>query len=85
MAGEELLSGYRPPPLKPPRTGEPVWTLTKDGVTLTAELLDQSSGGVELRMLKDGDWHSGRRFAERDNALAHAESHRRQLLAKGWV
>jgi hypothetical protein len=67
-----------------PRTGERLWTLTKDGVTVTAELLDQSSAGVELRMLRNGDSQSGRRFAERANAIAHAEKHREQLLAKSW-
>ena len=85
MAGEELLSGYRPPPPKPPRTGETLWTLSKDGVRVTAELLDQSSAGMELRMLRDGEWQSGRRFADRANAVAHAEKHRRQLQAKGWL
>ena len=66
MAGEELLHGYQPPRLKPPRIGELVWALTKDGVRLTAELLDQSSAGMELRMLRDGEWMSGRRFADKE-------------------
>jgi hypothetical protein len=59
--------------------------LTKDGVRVTAELLDQSSAGVELRMLRNDEWQSGRRFWERDNAVAHAEQHRQQLTAKGWT
>ena len=83
MAGEELLSGYKPPPSKPPRPGETLWTLSKDGVRVTAELLDQSSAGMELRMLRNGEWQSGRRFADREAALRHAEYNRR-LLAKGW-
>jgi hypothetical protein len=58
--------------------------LTKDGITLAAELLGQSSAGMELRMLKDGDWLSGRRFSDRVDALRHAEHNRQQLLAKGW-
>jgi hypothetical protein len=66
------------------RVGERLWTLAKDGVIVTAELLDQSSAGVELRMLKNGEWLSGRRFAERANAVAHADNHRQQLVAKGW-
>ena len=84
MAGEELLHGYRPPPPKLPRSGERLWTLTRDGVRLTAELLDQSSAGMELRMLRDGEWMSGRRFADKEAALRHAESNRQQLLTKGW-
>lgn len=84
MAGEELLSSYQPPPPKPPRTGDTLWTLTKEGVGVTAELLDQSSAGVELRMHRDGEWLSGRRFSERANAIAYALKHREQLTAKGW-
>ena len=66
------------------RTGELLWTLAKDGVTVSAELVDQSSAGVELRMLKDGEWMSGRRFAERTNALAHAAKHRAEMVSKNW-
>jgi hypothetical protein len=58
--------------------------LSKDGVRVTAELLDQSAAGVEVLMLRNGEWMSGRRFAERANAVAHADNHRQQLLAKGW-
>ena len=81
---DALLSGFRPPPPKPLRQGEPLWTVTKDGVAVTAELLDQSEAGVELRMWRNGEWLSGRRFTARVNAVAHAESHRQQLMAKGW-
>ncbi len=81
---ETLLSGYKPKPPAPPRKGEPLWTLAKDGVTVTADLLDQSQAGVELRMFRKGEWQSGRRFRERDRAIAHADGHRLQLLAKGW-
>jgi hypothetical protein len=35
-------------------------------------------------MLRNGEWMSGRRFAERVNALAHAEGHRAQMVTKGW-
>jgi hypothetical protein len=85
MPGPEHLHDYQAPPAKPARAGEILWTLTKDGVRVTAELLDQSSAGVELRMLRNGEWMSGRRFAEPTNAKAHAESHRAQMVAKGWT
>ena len=84
MDGDHLLAGYRPSAPAPPRAGEPVWTLAKDGVTVTTELLDQSAAGVELRISRNGEWQSGRRFRARDNAVAHAEQHRQQLTAKGW-
>ena len=73
-------------PVQPaqPRVGERLWTLTKEGVTVTAELLDWSSAGVELRMLRNGEWQSGRRFAERANAVAHTENRQQEMLAKGW-
>jgi hypothetical protein len=85
MTSEHLLHGYVAPAPAPPRKGEPVWNLTKDGVALTAELLDQSRAGMELRMLRNGEWHSGRRFIDRADALQHAEHTRQQLLAKGWT
>jgi hypothetical protein len=81
--GDELLHSYKMP--APARTGEALWTLTKDGVRITAELLDQSRAGMELRMLRNGEWQSGRRFADRVNAVAHAENHRKQLLTQGWM
>jgi hypothetical protein len=84
MTGEHLLHDFKPAAPKRARQGEPLWTLAKDGVTVTAELLDQSTAGVELRMLRNGEWQSGRRFRERASAIAHAENHRRQLLSKGW-
>jgi hypothetical protein len=80
-----MAVGFGPPPRETvARVGERLWALAKDGVTVTAELLDQSSAGVELRLLKDGEWMSGRRFAERTNARAHAEGHRAHMVAKGW-
>jgi hypothetical protein len=84
MNGDALLSGFKPRGPKPPRESERLWTLPKDGVTITADLLDQSQAGVELRMFRDGEWQSGRRFRERDRAIAHADGLRQQLLAKGW-
>jgi hypothetical protein len=56
----------------------------KDNVRVTAELRDQSTAGVELRMLRNGEWLSGRRFRERADAAADAERRREQLMAKGW-
>jgi hypothetical protein len=84
MSGDHLLHGYKPQPRQPLRQGEPLWTLTKDDVRVAAELMDQSSAGVELRMLRNGEWQSGRRFTERINAVAHAEQNRLGLVAKGW-
>ncbi len=66
------------------RNGERLWSVVKDGHRLDAEFLDQHAAGLELRLLFDGDWYSGRRFDDRARAQAHANRSREQLLAKGW-
>jgi hypothetical protein len=84
MAAKEHLHDYPPSPTTTSRASQTLWTLTKDGVRVTAELFALSTAGVELRMLKDGDVTSRRRFAERAHARAHAEGHRAQMVATGW-
>lgn len=60
--------------------------MTKDGQRVDAELVDhQGPAGWELRMLRNHDWVSGRRFSARADAIAHAEQHQLHLLAQGWA
>jgi hypothetical protein len=67
-----------------PRPTEPLWTLTKAGQRIDAELIDQREAGCELRMLQNGEWLSGRRFSEKARANAHGDDVRHQLEKRGW-
>jgi hypothetical protein len=62
----------------------PLWTVTKDGQRIDAQLVDQSEAGCELRMLQNGDWLSGRRFSDKARAMAHGDEVRKQLEQRGW-
>jgi hypothetical protein len=63
----------------------PLWTVTRDGQRVDAQLVDQTTAGCELRMLQNGEWLSGRRFSDKARAMAHGEDVRRQLETRGWV
>jgi hypothetical protein len=71
------------PPSKPNVT-TPLWTVTKDGQRVEAQLVDQSAAGCELRMLQNGEWLSGRRFSDKARAMAHGDDVRQQLEERGW-
>ncbi len=71
------------PPSKP-NVVTPLWTMTKDGQRIDAQLVDQSAAGCELRMLQNGDWLSGRRFSDKARAMAHGDDVRHQLEKRGW-
>ena len=70
--------------LTPPKIATPLWTLTKDGQRVDAQLVDQSAAGCELRMLQNGEWLSGRRFRDKARAMAHGGDVRQQLESRGW-
>jgi hypothetical protein len=72
------------PPSKP-HVVMPLWTVTKDGQRIDAQLADQSEAGCELRMLQNADWLSGRRFSDRARATAHGDDVRQQLESRGWT
>ena len=71
-------------PPAPPKLVTPLWTVTKDAQRLDAELVEQGVAGLELRLLRDHEWLSGRRFNNRVQAVAHAVETRRELLTRGW-
>jgi hypothetical protein len=71
-------------PRTTPKIVTPLWTVTKDGQRIDAELLDQGLAGWELRMSKNHVWLSGRRFSDRPNAIAHGEAIRRDLEQREW-
>jgi hypothetical protein len=62
----------------------PLWTVTKDGQRVDAQLVDQSEAGCELRLLQNGEWLSGRRFSDKARAMAHGDDVRHQLESRGW-
>jgi hypothetical protein len=78
-----LLSGYIPKPPAQATPGEPFWALTKGDSRMDCELRT-SAAGVEVQLIRDGEWFYGCRFADRADAVAHAEKHRRHLLGRGW-
>ena len=67
-----------------PRLVTTLWTVRKDSQRIDAELVEQGAAGWEVRLLRDLEWHSGRRFRNRVQAVAHAVDTRRELLTRGW-
>jgi hypothetical protein len=71
-----LLHGYRPPPPPGPTPGERIWTLTKGASRIDCDLRTDRVAGVEAQLFRDGEFVSGRRFGQRDQAIAHTDQHR---------
>ena len=67
-----------------PKVVTPIWTVTKDAQRIDAELIEQGAAGWELRLMRNREWVSGRRFKHRLQAVAHAVETRRELLSRGW-
>ena len=67
-----------------PKAVTPLWTVMKDGQRVDAELMDRGPAGWELRISKNHVWMSGRRFADRPNAIAQGEALRRDLEQRDW-
>ena len=64
-------------------SGEPLWSLQKDGRTWSAELRNRgTSVGIEAQILRDGELVSGRRFDLRELATRWAEQER-QAIERG--
>lgn len=66
------------------KTVTPLWTVRKDAQRIDAQLLDVGPAGWELQMSRNHVWMSGRRFADRPNAIAHGEAIRRDLNQRDW-
>jgi hypothetical protein len=64
---------------------ELLWTEQKGTDTQSAELRDHGKHGVELELLRNGEWFSGSHYVSRALALAEAWACRRQLEADGWI
>jgi hypothetical protein len=72
------------PPPAAPKIVVPLWTVTRNGQRIDAELVDQGAAGFELWLLRDREWFAGRRFGNRAQAVAHSVETRRELLSRGW-
>jgi hypothetical protein len=90
MADDEkpwLVPGYaatHPAPIYTPHLRESVWTLTKHGKRVDAELLFHGeSYGWECQFLHDGVMAKAQRFVLKALALEEAEAPRQRLIAEG--
>jgi hypothetical protein len=62
---------------------ETVWTLTKDGRSVTCDLYAHALG-CELHMRVEGDERLAQAYHERAAALVHATDLRLGLMQRGW-
>jgi hypothetical protein len=67
-----------------PRPRERLWTLTKNGKQIDAELLFHAEHGVEIQFLHEGVMAYGRRWTLRAEALDQAGQKRIELQRQGW-
>jgi len=76
---------YRiPAPHRPP--GESIWSLRKDTEQLTCELHDCGQAfGVEIRIWRNGEFHSSSRFENRAHAERYATVLRGDFEREGWT
>ena len=68
-----------------PRTGEPLWTVQKNGRRLVCELRDDGEAGVEVQVSRDGEFLYGRRCPTRALALEEANEQKARYLREGGV
>jgi hypothetical protein len=76
--------GYSPSPRRE-RRAEALWTLVRNGRQVACELRDHGEPtGVEVQLLRNGEFYAGRRFDTRVHALRHADHVRLSLERDGW-
>jgi hypothetical protein len=64
--------------------GQLCWSIRKpDGTTLTCELHDQGQRGVELQLLRDGQFLFGRRLHDRSAAVVKADDLKTEHIRDG--
>src|SRR5205823_5438799 len=67
-----------------PRPRERLWTLTKNGKRIDAELIFYAEYGVEVQFLHEGVMAYGRRWTHREQAVHEANSKRAELEQQEW-
>jgi hypothetical protein len=85
MTNPALLWNAPKPPTRTPRPGERVWSMTKNGKQVDAELRDHREFGCECQFVVDGELAHGRLWPTRAGALMEAEAKLRELAGKGWT
>jgi hypothetical protein len=85
VANPALLWNAPKPPTRTPRPGERVWSMTKNGKRVDAELRDHGEFGCECQFVVDGELARGRLWPTRAGALMGAEAKLRELAGKGWT
>lgn len=68
-----------------PRPRERLWTLTKNGKRIEAEMLYHAEYGVEIQCLHEGVMRYGRRWTLRAQAVEEAATMRVELESQGWA
>jgi hypothetical protein len=61
-----------------------LWTLTKNGKRIDAELMFHAEYGVEIQFLHEGLMAYGRRWTLRGQAVQEATLKRIELERQGW-
>ena len=77
-------NGQTPAPCKP-RPRERLWTLTKNGKRIDAELLFHAEHGLEIQFLHEGVMAYGRRWTLRAQAVDEAATKRAELERAAWA
>ena len=74
----------RPQPKSTP--GELQWSVRKRDLTvISCELRDNGSAGVEVQLLRDGEWFYGRRYPTRESALVEVDELKAEQLGRGGI
>jgi hypothetical protein len=67
-----------------PRLREHLWTLTKNGKQIDAELLYHADHRVEIQFVHEGVMAYGRRWTLREQAIQEASARKLELEALDW-
>jgi hypothetical protein len=85
MSDEPFYAPNCTTPPHPPRAGEHLWTVQKDGRHHACELRDDGAWGVEVQVYRAGEFLYGLRFLTPALALAEADARKAQYLREGGV
>jgi hypothetical protein len=82
---DAMFPGAKPRAAAQPTPGELQWSVRKRNLTVIAcELRDNGpTAGVEVQLLRDGEWFYGRRWPNRAAALVEVDDMKAEQLARG--